>query len=207
MLWGNFSQILDRKHGGISKSDMSGVLFSMGTDQSGQLGLDVISSQDSYVNLKVLYPRMISCLRDEIIKEICCGHSHTLVINTYGQVFAWGQNLSGQLGLGETAPNTVKRPVLNQYLSNITKLSAGNEHSLALTKNGELYIWGGGGLTGLGDQTQHNIPKKMDYFSKTKILQAVCGGLHTIAVNKEGETYSWGSTEGGQLGLPQQQII
>ena len=92
---------------------------------------------------------------------------------------------------------------MNSYLSNIVKLSAGNEHSLALTKNGELYIWGAGGLTGLGDCNKITIPTKMDYFSKTKIITAVCGGLHTVAVNKDGETYSWGSTEGGQLGLPQ----
>lgn len=35
-------------------------------------------------SLKVLYPRMVVALRDEIIKEICCGNSHTLVINING---------------------------------------------------------------------------------------------------------------------------
>lgn len=59
---------------------------------------------------------------------------------------------------------------MNIYLQNITKLSAGNEHSLALTKNGELYIWGGAGLTGLGDMKQQNSPVRMEVFSKTKIV-------------------------------------
>ena len=104
----------------------------------------------------------------------------------------------------------VRRPVLNPYLVNlnISKLSAGNEHSLAVTKNGELFIWGDGGLTGLGlDVKQVKTPSKLDFFSKTKVIQAVCGGLHTVVVTKEGDVYSWGSTEGGQLGLPQQMII
>ena len=91
----------------------------------------------------------------------------------------------------------MRKPILNPYLANITKLSAGNEHSLALTKNGELYVWGASGLTGLGDLNSKPIPTKLEFFSKTKILQAVCGGLHTVAITKDGEIYSWGSTEGG----------
>lgn len=74
----------------------------MGTDSRGQLGLDVISLEDLNENsgshpaaLKVLYPRMITTLRDEIIKEICCGHSHTMIITLAGQVFVWGTNEKG----------------------------------------------------------------------------------------------------------------
>ena len=48
-----------------------------------------------HVNLKVLYPRMLVSLRDEIIKEVCCGHSHTMVINIHGNVFVWGLNEQG----------------------------------------------------------------------------------------------------------------
>lgn len=43
-------------------------------------------------SLKVLYPRMLVSLRDEIIKEICCGHSHTMAINIHGNVYVWGLN-------------------------------------------------------------------------------------------------------------------
>ena len=91
---------------------------------------------------------------------------------------------------------------MNPHLANIVKVSAGNEHSLAISKNGELFTWGAGGLTGHGDTENKVIPTKLDFFSKTKVHLAVCGGLHTIAVNKDGHIYSWGSTEGGQLGLP-----
>lgn len=52
------------------------------------------------------------------------------------------------MGLGPEAPNIIRKPIMNPYLSNIIKLSAGNEHSLALTKTNELYTWGAGGLTG-----------------------------------------------------------
>jgi len=89
--------------------------------------------------------------------------------------------------------------VLNPNISNIVKLSAGNEHSLAINKAGDLYVWGGGGLTGHGDQAQKSLPTKLDFFTNlgTKVHSAVCGGLHTVVITKEGEAYSWGSTEGG----------
>ena len=101
------------------------------------------------------------------------------------------------MGLGLDSPVFIRKPVQNPYLSNIVKLSAGNEHSLALNKNGELYSWGGNGLAGTGDSIKVTVPKKIEFFKKSKVALAVCGGLHTIAVTKEGEIYSWGSTEGG----------
>ena len=58
----------------------------------------------------------------------------------------------------------VRKPILNPYLSHVVKLSAGNEHSLAITKSGDLYIWGGGGLTGLGDVNVRSQPTKMEFF-------------------------------------------
>lgn len=206
----------------------------MGTDSYGQLGLEILTApgkEQHSINLKVLYPRMVLALKEEMIKEICCGHCHTLAINVsfadfkyirsnyeklsiilylqiHGQVFAWGLNENGQLGLGPDAPSIVRKPVLNPYLQNINKLSAGNEHSVAITKGSDLYIWGGGGLTGLNDLEVRPIPTKMEFFytQGIKILQAVCGGLHTVVITKEGDVYSWGSTEGGQLGLPESTI-
>lgn len=112
---------------------------------------------------------MVLALRDEMIREVCCGHCHTMVINIHGQVFGWGLNESGQLGLGPDAPPAVRKPAFNPYLQNVSKLSAGNEHSLAITKSGDLYIWGGGGLTGLGDTNIVSIPTKMDFFQNQGI--------------------------------------
>jgi alpha-tubulin suppressor-like RCC1 family protein len=77
---------------------MHGILFAMGTDAYGQLGLNAISKNEREahsLNLKVLYPRMVTSLKDEMIKEICCGHCHTMAINVHGQVFVWGLNESG----------------------------------------------------------------------------------------------------------------
>jgi len=39
-----------------------------------------------------------------------------------------------------------------------------------------------------------------------KVKDIFCGGLHTIALTLKGKVYVWGSTEGSQLGLPQDQV-
>lgn len=141
-----------------------------------------------------------------MIKEITCGYNHTLAITFNGHVYSWGNNEHGQLGLGPDVPEMVKRPILNPYLSNITKLSAGNEHSVALTKNLDVYIWGSSSQTGLHDITTRHTPSKMEFFIDKKVKDIFCGGLHTIALTQKGKVYVWGSTEGSQLGLPQDQV-
>lgn len=119
------------------------MLYSWGSDGSGQLGHDSFAHlTQKPVKQKVLYPRMITALKDEFIREVCCGYGHTLAITMHGNVYAWGTNESCQLGLGPKAPEFVRKPRLIQNLRNIVKLSAGNEHSAALDKNHEIYTWG-----------------------------------------------------------------
>jgi len=199
---GSYSSLLQKEVGGLSVKDMHGSVFIWGTDQNGQLGLDILVASGYAPALKVLYPRMMVSLKEELIKEICCGHAHTMAITIAGNVFVWGQNDSGQLGLGESAPKCVRKPVMNKHLQNVVKVSCGNEHSLAITKNNDLYIWGLGGVLGLGDLETRFVPTKHESLSKLKIMIAICGGLHTLVTAKDGDTYSFGMIEGGQLGLP-----
>jgi len=115
--------------------------------------------------MKILHPRLLVPLKDELIKEICCGYSHTLAVNQYGQLYVWGHNESGQLGLGcENIPTIVRRPVLNQSIQNVMKVSASHEHSMALTKMQELYTWGSSMLTGLGEHDNRHVPIAMEFF-------------------------------------------
>lgn len=87
----------------------------------------------------------------------------------------------------------VRKPVLNTFIKNVAKLAAGHEHSLALTKTQDLYVWGTGSLTGLGLEENIGIPTHFDFFTKAKseaslssstnkITQIACGGLHTAVV-------------------------
>ena len=89
---------MSKESGGIQKGEILGQLYSWGTDQHGQLGLEyfITSKQmGAMQSLKILHPRMLVPLKDELIKEVCCGHGHSLAINQFGQMYSWGQNNCG----------------------------------------------------------------------------------------------------------------
>lgn len=58
---------------------------------------------------------------------------------------------------------------MNQFLSNVVKICAGNEHALALTKSGDLYVWGSANQTGLGDKDNRPTPTMMDELSSNNV--------------------------------------
>lgn len=205
---GSYSSIINTENGSINKGDVHGVLYSWGSDAHGQLGHDSFAHlTQKPVSQKVLYPRMLSVLKDEFIKEVCCGYAHTLAITIHGAVYSWGNNESGQLGLGPDAPDFVRKAKQISGLKSIVKLSAGNEHSVALNKNQEIYSWGSCFQTGQNDNQNRHTPQKMSFFRNMRVQQVACGGLHTLALTKDHKVFCWGSTEGGQLGLPTNQIL
>ncbi|CAJ0759496.1 16768_t:CDS:2 [Entrophospora sp. SA101] len=61
------------------------------------------------------------------------------------------------------------------------KISCGENHCLALTKQGEVYSWGDGryGQLGHGDFRSLNKPKVIEFFQGLKVTQIACGGLHS----------------------------
>lgn len=71
-----------------------------------------------------------------------------------GQVFSWGQNRYGQLGLGING-QSIPAPQIIQSLQGIpfAQISAGGAHSFALTLSGAVFGWGRNkfGQLGLND--------------------------------------------------------
>lgn len=50
----------------------------------------------------MLSPTRVPELEDVIIRKITCGESYVLAINGVGELFSWGCNKEGSLGLGDT---------------------------------------------------------------------------------------------------------
>ena len=128
--------------------------------------------------------------------SISCGHNHSCMI-LYNEVYAWGENDYGQLGLDN---NTNQNLPQKLNLPNIKKISCGDSHTITLTNSNEIYAWGSNGLgqLGLGNNICYNLPQKLNLRHIKKII---CGGNHTIALTHSNEVYSWGWNYYGQLGL------
>lgn len=85
------------------------------------------------------------------IISIAIGRLHGLMLTIRGEVYAFGNNKYGQLGLGDNDDR--EDMVLIPNLSNIIAIAVGYEHSLILTDNEEVYAFGRNcfGQLGLGD--------------------------------------------------------
>ena len=79
------------------------------------------------------------------IAFVACGDDHTIFvssINEGGYVYAMGSNVDSKLGIGDSEIRSVNVPTLVDGICNITKVSAGNSHSMALGADGSAYTWG-----------------------------------------------------------------
>ncbi|XP_036391158.1 probable E3 ubiquitin-protein ligase HERC1 isoform X2 [Megalops cyprinoides] len=78
-------------------------------------------------------PQQVPALSGIFIEDIAVGAEHTLALSSTGDVYTWGSNSEGQLGLGHT--NHVREPTLVTTLQgkNIHQISAGRCHSAAWT--------------------------------------------------------------------------
>lgn len=77
---------------------------------------------------------------EEII-DISSGKGHTLLLGKSGEVYSFGINGNGQLGTGNTS--TYKLPT-KLGIKDIEKVIASGNTSFAITKTGEVYVWGEG---------------------------------------------------------------
>lgn len=69
------------------------------------------------------------------------GSRHSLAIDENGRVWGWGDNSSGQLGLGHTKP--VAGMALIQGLpARASFIAAGAQHSVVLLTDGTVWVWG-----------------------------------------------------------------
>lgn len=77
------------------------------------------------------------------IVSIATGRNHVLALDTAGRVYSWGDNHKGQLGLTKGSKE-VRKPQLVTELDKkqICQIYAGEYHSFAIQKDGEIYAWG-----------------------------------------------------------------
>jgi alpha-tubulin suppressor-like RCC1 family protein len=95
------------------------------------------------------YHAPIEACLDMAIIQIACGEEHTLILTKDNKIFGMGSNSSGQLGnpnnksQQENFRNRHFEPIpINLGKLVVTKLACGEQHSLALTKRGQVFAWG-----------------------------------------------------------------
>mmetsp|Transcript_39362 Transcript_39362/g.57899 ORF Transcript_39362/g.57899 Transcript_39362/m.57899 type:complete len:667 (+) Transcript_39362:207-2207(+) len=204
-------------------------LFSTGSNSFGQLGIGLDgTTQKAFAALDIRLP----------VVSVACGKAHTIMATLYGEMYSCGNNTSGQLGLGNYEDRlALTRSDLSDY--NVMSVAAGDNHTLAVTRRGQLYSFGNNsegqlGISRLQDKQNRTFCNRNDDLTSTPIptliqlepevgasrmalafdvLRFCCGARHSVAIVRtwrmdtrqvisEGELYAWGSNSHGQLGKP-----
>nr|XP_056711168.1 E3 ISG15--protein ligase HERC5-like [Euleptes europaea] len=148
-------------------------------------------------------PRLLKELGNKQIIQIACGDHHSMALSKGGELFSWGQNEHGQLGLGREI-SAAREPQLVQALEGIplAKIAAGGSHSMAVSLSGSVYSWGKNtfGQLGLGHTEDRNSPTYVNALEHKKTVFISCGGEHTAVLSKDGLVCTFGAGCHGQLG-------
>jgi hypothetical protein len=173
-----------------------GAVYAWGRNDSGQIGDG--SNRDQYLPIRV------HGFNNEKVIMISCGSHHSMALTESGRVYSWGLNNCGQLGISNTYETN--RPVAVSVdsfiwgkifsINNIEKISCGREHSLLLSRDGDIYAFGNNNKSQLGFNTNDNkqlFPSKLS-INTNKFIDIKSHNYFdiSIALSVNNKYYVWG---------------
>jgi alpha-tubulin suppressor-like RCC1 family protein len=152
---------------------------------------------------------------DRTVVGLAAGGRHTCAQLDDGSVKCWGDNSSGQLGLGDTEGRGddpcemgVFLPPVDLDGSPAVALAAGFAHTCALLASGDVKCWGDNqyGQLGTGDvqnrgDAEGSPPETLDIEGAVRVTGLALGYGHTCALDAGGRATCWGLNRAGQLGM------
>jgi len=149
------------------------------------------------------------------VSPISANYGASFVITSDGDLLAWGNNSSGQLGNGTTIDQYRPVKIMDNvvYVSSATATWEG--FAMAIKGNGSLWAWGNNENGQLGDGTRTNWEFDFEIMQRVivddnnrlypvhimeDVVSVSSGSNHTVAITSDGSLWAWGSNFTGQLG-------
>lgn len=171
----------------------TGQAFTWGSNAFLQIGLKSTAHTTKPTSLE-FHPRPV--------KHISCGMRHMAVIFEDDHVWTSGDGSKGQLGIIDADGNVFRKatvPVRNRFVA----IACGQHHNVALSIDGDVYIWGDNkhGQLGFDPAVCKKIltPKKLENVN-VSVEKVFAGWTHTALLTTDGEVYNFGRNTYGQLG-------
>jgi alpha-tubulin suppressor-like RCC1 family protein len=170
-----------------------GSLWAWGSNSFGQLGTGtpgtILSDNPVSARVSTVPPTL----------RVAGGTSHSLAIDSTGAVWAWGSDVSGELGNGGGATQVSAVPIPD--ITGVSSIQGGDGFTVALRTDHTVWSWGtnndgqlGQGTVNLGSTTPGQV------VGLTGVTALSASAAHTLAITASGGVSSWGYNGYGQLG-------
>eukprot|EP01126_Amoeba_proteus_P002158 TRINITY_DN10675_c0_g1_i2.p1 TRINITY_DN10675_c0_g1~~TRINITY_DN10675_c0_g1_i2.p1 ORF type:complete len:904 (+),score=220.30 TRINITY_DN10675_c0_g1_i2:834-3545(+) len=138
------------------------------------------------------------------VVSVGCGGYHTVAATNNGRVYTVGVGWDGRIGHGEDLTDSFIFKPIQGFTLDVVEISCGWDHTMLLSRKGEVYTWGRGsyGQLGHGNFEKYYVPSLIHALSNLKIVQIAAGGTFSAAVSDDGKLFTWGDDKAGQLGHP-----
>jgi alpha-tubulin suppressor-like RCC1 family protein len=138
----------------------------------------------------------------EKVVKIRCGSNFSALITNKGNLYVWGRNDAGQLGLGAESQGDMhsaeryprKIPFFESERIGIKDVACGENHVVAVAQNGAIYYW--------GDRNwlePHVVSLPEANGGLKGIVKIAAGAKYSFALSDTGLVYAWGSKKSGCL--------
>ncbi|HMY00893.1 MAG TPA: hypothetical protein PKC44_14065, partial [Agitococcus sp.] len=137
------------------------------------------------------------------VTSIAGGSNFSIALTSAGEVWTWGTNNFGQLGLGNN--NSQTSPTKITVLSNVVQIAAGHSHALAMDYAGRIYAWGRNteGQIGNGSTANLNSPTLLTNFGPASTLGAskwIAANFNSSsAISISQDLFYWGRFGNGTI--------
>jgi alpha-tubulin suppressor-like RCC1 family protein len=174
-----------------------GEIYAWGCNGLGQLG-----KSEPHIEI----PAVITALQGMNVVKISAGPFHSLALTDQGEVYGWGDNRFGALGLDFKKYPRVNQPQPLRDLSgrSVISLHSGWVGSFAITSEGKVYTWGRNAyeVLKMSDDEGSFPPVEVPLLIGKKVIDVSSSqsGGHALILTREGEVYGFGTNRFGELG-------
>ncbi|KPA19376.1 regulator of chromosome condensation RCC1, partial [Candidatus Magnetomorum sp. HK-1] len=166
-------------------------------DSTGLTGVDTIDFQ-------VIKAPLIT----QVLNTIATGFKHSFAIDDSGQLYAWGSNEKGELGIGTFGTGSEKYTPVTVSISDRIIDVAGSQNdsvdnfSIALKSDGTVWTWGSNSEGQIGNGTYgpaeyETTPYQVEGLSNIRDVDA--GRKFCVALDDTGIVRAWGDNEYNQI--------
>lgn len=182
----------------------TGDILVCGGNSHGELGVGDLAAR-----ARPVFLRKSQNFNGEDIVMVCAESMSSAGVSREGNLFVWGGNASGELGVGYNSPYALSPVRIDRHSfgnTPVVMVANGMCFSVVLTAQGHVYTTGenSGGSLGHGDRINRNTFTRIDpaSFDNLEIGMIATGPEHVLALTRHGcgSLYTWGPDGMGETG-------